>query len=435
MKYDVFVSHNQLSKPWVRRFVETLRSEGLSVFFDEDTIAPGARVVNTLDEALDSSKAIVLVLTPAALASDWVGMESAIAVHLDPNATERRLIPVILEPVDRNAIPLSIRSLNSVSLHDPVKRSQQLQILLDSLGVSIEFARKIAKRESFWRDIPEAEPDEMTLPGDSLYVRKRTKDLILEYFPPAVCDLNLLWASEELSYTDIIARARVFFPTQYEEIKNVLKTARSRAYDDKYAEAEPSQDARSLDPTGWEIELYQLLRTLGMDQTNRLDILNVGVNNGTEWADFFNSARRIVGVDVSPVALELARKKHPLLEIVQGDASDLSPIESDSFDVYLSLRTYQSTLFDISHSVLEAARVLRPNGIFVASLSDAHRVGNEVVRGILSGNDRQVDRNRPYVLAERVRRSLTSLGFTHMGMRTGLFEVYVYGRRTVAPVG
>lgn len=429
MQYNVFVSHNQLAKPWVRRFVDALRQVKLTVFFDEDSIEPGTRIVNAIDDALEASAVIVLIITPAAMESEWVSMESAIAVHLDPKATARKLIPVILEPVERKKLPPSIRSITSVSLYDPAKRERELLRLFRSLGVSSELASSVGKSESFWQDVPEKNSESATLPEDSLYIRKRTRDLIIDYFPQKLCDLESIWPSPHLSFQDIITRAQLFFPGQWREIKDTLQEARSRAYDDKYAEADAAQDARSLDPTGWEAELYQILRYLGMDQASRLDFLNVGISNGSEWTDFFESARRIVGVDVSPASLKIASKRHPKIETVQSDAADLSEIESDSFDVYLSLRTYQSTLFDITKSVLEAARVLRPNGLFVVSLSDAHRVGNEVVRGILSSDSRQVDRDHPYILAEKIRRSLTSLGFTHLGIRTGQFEVYVYGRR------
>jgi ubiquinone/menaquinone biosynthesis C-methylase UbiE len=136
-----------------------------------------------------------------------------------------------------------------------------------------------------------------------------------------------------------------------------------------------------------------------------------------------------VGVDVSEAALESAANIHSELETIQADASDLPCIENGSFDIYVSLRTYQSTLFDIETSVLEATRILKPGGIFVVSLSDAHRVGTGIVRGILEPDSRQVDFDHPYFLAENVRRTLTSLGFSGIGVRTGLFEVYVFGKR------
>jgi SAM-dependent methyltransferase len=431
MRYQIFVSHNQLAKPWVRRFVEALRSHGLSVFFDEDSIAPGSNVVRALDQALDGSQFIVLIVTPASLQSEWVSMESAIATYRDPSAKNRTLIPVILENIDRDSIPPSVRALNSVSLVDPRRRTAELQRLLESLGIPKRAARTIAESEDNWGKVPEASSSEETLPLDSVYVRKRTRDLILANFPKTICDLDALWASPELSFTALVARASIFHPKLRTEFADALAKARSVSYDYKYANLTVEQDERFLDFGAWEAELYQLLRSLGMENSRNLSILDVGIGNGREWTEFYSSARRIVGVDVSTAALESAAKKHSELEILGADASDLSSIDSETFDIYLSLRTYQSTLFDIEHSVLEAARVLKPGGVFVASLSDAHRVGNRIVRGILTSAGTQVDRDLPYYLANRTRKVLVSLGFTAVGIRTGVFEVYVYGRRAM----
>jgi SAM-dependent methyltransferase len=428
MPYDVFVSHNQLAKPWVRRLVETLRAQNLSVFFDEDSIAPGARVVRAIDEALESSRFILLVITPAALQSDWVIMESDIVTHLNPSAKNRTLIPIILEEVNRDSIPPSIRSLKSISLFDPDKRTKEFQRLLESLSIPKAVSVRIAESEFDWGDVPEAS-DGGALPAESVYVRKRTRDLVIANFPRSIGDLDTLWTGPELSFWDLVARARIFYPKLETEFRDALLQARSLAYDSKYAKLTEDEDERALDSGAWEAELYQLLRSLGMENSKRLSVLDVGIGNGRQWTEFYSSANQIVGVDVSKAVLQAAANKHKELQIVNADAADLVSVKSDAFDIYVSLRTYQSTLFDIEQSVLEAVRVLRPGGIFVASLSDAHRVGNSIVRGILLSGTNQVDRNHPYKLADRVRRALVSLGFTSVGVRTGVFEVYVYGRR------
>jgi SAM-dependent methyltransferase len=429
-KHDVFVSHNQHAKPWVRRFVQTLRSQGLNVFFDEDSINPGSRVVAALDQALVSSRFVVLIVTPAALQSDWVTMEAAITIHRDPSAKHRTLIPVMLEKVVNEKIPASIRSLNYVPLFDPSTRTKQLDRLLISLGVAKEASAKIVEAEFDWRDVPEAPAIDGALPPNSIYVQKRTRDLVLANFPGDICDLDNYWTTPELSFSALVKRAKIFLPNKmHVRFRDALTSARSAAYDDKYAKMTEAADERSLDLNAWESELYQILRGLGMENSKRLSVLNVGIGNGREWTEFYSSAKKIVGVDVSSAALESAATRHKELRTINADAADLSSVSSEGFDIYLSLRTYQSTLFDIDQSVFEAARVLRPGGIFVASLSDAHRVGNSVVRGILLSGSNQVDRNQPYALAEKVRRSLTSLGFNSIGLRTGHFEVYVYGRR------
>ena len=117
-QWDVFLSHSSAQKPLVRAIVQQWRELGLSVFFDEDTIQPGEDVVTALDRARDNSRHTVLLITPESIASPWVDQELNAAVYLDPGARERRLIPVLLEPVADSEIPISVRKLNRVDLTD-----------------------------------------------------------------------------------------------------------------------------------------------------------------------------------------------------------------------------------------------------------------------------------------------------------------------------
>jgi hypothetical protein len=74
-QYDVFLSHNQADKPRVRRLAERLRAAGLRVWFDEWVIQPGDDIYLAIERGLEASRTLVLCLSPAALGSDWVGLE------------------------------------------------------------------------------------------------------------------------------------------------------------------------------------------------------------------------------------------------------------------------------------------------------------------------------------------------------------------------
>jgi SAM-dependent methyltransferase len=77
-------------------------------------------------------------------------------------------------------------------------------------------------------------------------------------------------------------------------------------------------------------------------------------------ADRVGSGGRVVGVDLNPAMLEVARTVRPDIEWRQGDAEDL-PFETGSFDVALC----QSALFffpDPGRAVREMARVVGPAG-------------------------------------------------------------------------
>jgi len=134
-RWDVFVSHNRRQKSWVREMVSQLRDLGLRVFFDEDSIRPGTDFVGAMEQAITTSRYVVLVVSPSALASRWVAMETALALHQDPEATEGRLIPLILEPVEEADLRPSLRRLRWVDLTSPDRATSEYRYFLEALGV------------------------------------------------------------------------------------------------------------------------------------------------------------------------------------------------------------------------------------------------------------------------------------------------------------
>lgn len=136
--YDIFISHNKQQKAWVRDFCCLLRNEGLRVFFDEDSIDPGENVIRAIETAIDNSRHVILVLSPSSLASDWVAMETTITIYKDPSASKRTLLPIMLEVLEYNLIPPSLRALNYIDLTKNDTRDKEFKRLMKCLGVSID---------------------------------------------------------------------------------------------------------------------------------------------------------------------------------------------------------------------------------------------------------------------------------------------------------
>lgn len=134
--YDIFLSHNHRQKSWVRRVVVFLRQRGLKVFFDEDSVNPGEDIVTALERAIDSSEVLVLVLSRSSVFSKWVAFETTLRIFEDPESSLRRLIPILVEPIDRTMIRPSVRRLDAVDLTDPTTREMEFLHFLRSLGIS-----------------------------------------------------------------------------------------------------------------------------------------------------------------------------------------------------------------------------------------------------------------------------------------------------------
>ncbi len=96
-QYDVFLSHNAKDKPRVRKLAERLRAAELRVWFDEWIIQPGDDIYLAIERGLEASRTLVLCLSPAALGSDWVGLERSTVLFRDPSDAGRRFIPLRLQ--------------------------------------------------------------------------------------------------------------------------------------------------------------------------------------------------------------------------------------------------------------------------------------------------------------------------------------------------
>jgi hypothetical protein len=138
--YDVFLSHNRKQKVWVRELVKFLRSQGLSVFFDEDDIKPGEDVVDALESAVESSNVLVLVLSLSSVCSRWVSFEAAMSIYSDISGAGKRLVPILVEKIDQSLVRLSVRRLDYVDLTDPETREHEFAQFLSVLGLSSEKA-------------------------------------------------------------------------------------------------------------------------------------------------------------------------------------------------------------------------------------------------------------------------------------------------------
>ncbi len=102
-RYDVFISHSSHDKPAARELAERLRGDGLKVWFDEWEIKPGDAIPRKIQEGLEQSQTLVLLMSQHASASEWVTFEHHSALFRDLSAEanqQRRFIPVRLDDAE-----------------------------------------------------------------------------------------------------------------------------------------------------------------------------------------------------------------------------------------------------------------------------------------------------------------------------------------------
>ncbi|HXY37213.1 MAG TPA: TIR domain-containing protein, partial [Planctomycetaceae bacterium] len=99
-QYDVFLSHSSVDKAAVLELAERLKGDGLRVWLDVWVIQPGDQISVMVDRGLAASRRVVLVMSAAALDSEWVTREFHTIVFRDPINRQRRLIPLLLDDCD-----------------------------------------------------------------------------------------------------------------------------------------------------------------------------------------------------------------------------------------------------------------------------------------------------------------------------------------------
>ena len=120
------------------------------------------------------------------------------------------------------------------------------------------------------------------------------------------------------------------------------------------------------------------LRGLGVDALrSRLQpsaaVLDLCCGSGEAAAPWLDAGFQVTGLDVSPLALELAEKRHPGMQRVEGLAED-PPLDNGSFDaIQLSVALHEFPRPAREQVLQSCLRILKPGGWLV--LVDLHPAG------------------------------------------------------------
>ena len=93
MSRDIFISYSRRDQEFVTRLASDLNEQVAFVWFDRSTIQPGQKWHDEIMEGIRECKAFILVLSPDAVASRYVGEEVTQALELG-----KTIFPVIYRP-------------------------------------------------------------------------------------------------------------------------------------------------------------------------------------------------------------------------------------------------------------------------------------------------------------------------------------------------
>jgi SAM-dependent methyltransferase len=213
---------------------------------------------------------------------------------------------------------------------------------------------------------------------------------------------------------------------EYAEADRAVNDALSGAFDAKYGTYDYAYDARAAN-VRWTDDFMSVYARSSTKPLSTVNILNVGVGSGHEAAALFADCPQITFVDIAERGLAGISERIPSSKTVVSSAEDLSVLPEDSYDLYVSLRTYNSSFFDTSAAAAEAHRVLKPGAAIIVSVANGflYTQRGSVVPGLIIPGTDFVDLYRGMDTAHLIGADLDRAGFKDIRMFPTSTEIYL----------
>ena len=223
------------------------------------------------------------------------------------------------------------------------------------------------------------------------------------------------------------------------EARSIVEGGRRDAFNKKYGNRLKIQDERHILGIGkWNKEFNDLLAIY--QNIEKLSILVVGIGCGLEGVDIYDKYEEFYAVDLSADALATSQRFFPRMKIVNGSAELLPERLAHSIDLYVSLKTFQSSFFDIEKAVSECRRVLKPNGISIISVPKGYYNEGEYTPGLAPinyniksikqlGNYGIIDKMLPFYLINKIIKMLYKNRMHNIELHTGAVEIYIVSKK------
>lgn len=272
---------------------------------------------------------------------------------------------------------------------------------------------------------------------NSKYIIQSTPDIIMNELNAHHIHTGGFKIVSGITVHDVEKRLKILNPTVSESsINQFVKAARERAFTMKYSapkEDEKLEDIRSLPIANlkpWNSYLDSFLMRLGFSDITDISVLDVGIGNAYASHAFLKQCKNLTGADISRDALNFAKQKLPEARLIVASAEALQEVPSISVDLYISLRTYQSTLFDVKESLHEAYRVIRIGGVIVVSIPFLYTFksnGENVVQyGLLQPGAKTPSAEYAYAVANAIADNMAALGFSNVEIgKESPFEIFI----------
>ncbi|MEL7314457.1 MAG: toll/interleukin-1 receptor domain-containing protein, partial [Cyanobacteria bacterium J06559_3] len=134
---QVFLCHAESDRDAFEQIYDSLIRAGLTVWTSWQDIQKGVDFKEAIDLGIEAADNLVYLLSPDSLRSSWCRHEVQYALSL-----HKRIVPVLVQPIESETIPDSLEGLQFIDLTDNVEASDYRQDesdLLKALGRDAEY--------------------------------------------------------------------------------------------------------------------------------------------------------------------------------------------------------------------------------------------------------------------------------------------------------
>ena len=138
----VFISYAHSDKPMARKAAEALSKAGLEVWWDSEVL-PGDNWAQEHSEALKSSQAMIVLLSPASVQSNEV--RSDLSFALGQQDYKDRVIPVLISSYDLKEyadVPWVLKRMRTVDLDEYDRPEKGFREIADRIKQSLQTAEE-----------------------------------------------------------------------------------------------------------------------------------------------------------------------------------------------------------------------------------------------------------------------------------------------------
>lgn len=261
---------------------------------------------------------------------------------------------------------------------------------------------------------------------DTYYFNNRISNLVID---------NLQFKGFSLSKDELVAnKSRLGlatlisnkYKTNFLEAMGVVDNAIAEAFNSKYGTYNYSDDTRSLE-LNWRECFGSLYGRRSNKPLATNKIINVGVGGGHEALALFSGCSCVTFVDIAQAGLEKISGQIPGAEIIVSSADNLSSIPDNSYELYVSLRTYNSSFFDVKGAISEAYRVLKPNALIIVSVANGFLCPEQhrIIPGLIIPGTEFVDIYRGIETAKLIYTEFLQKGFKDVELLPTNTEIFV----------